>query len=120
MGRVVYTISVRLCRRTNLQKDARLFQIPPVPWLDELVIGGAVQLLPCSWQLEGQRRKRLPSSDTCDGLRIDGSHLVDARLAPEPGLGGVRIITGHDLRENDRGIVKVLIIPILRQSPIVL
>ena len=32
------------------------------------------------------------------------SHLVDARVAPEPNSGGVRIITGHD-QERKAGII---------------
>jgi hypothetical protein len=56
--------------------------------LDELVIGGAVQLLPCSWQSEDQRGAWLSSSDAGDGFGINGSHLVDSRVAPEPDSGG--------------------------------
>ena len=77
------------------EKDARLFQIPPVPRLDELVIGRAVQLLPHPSEFEDERREPDSSSDTGDGLRTDRSYLVDSRVAPEPDSGGVRIITGE-------------------------
>ena len=95
MGRAAYIINARLCRRTNLEEDTRIFQIPSVSRLDELVIGSAVQLLPRPRQFENQRRERRSSSDPRDGFGIDQSHLGNSRVAPTSYLGWTGIITGH-------------------------
>ena len=54
MARAACTINVRLCRRTNLEKDLGVFQVEPISSLDELALGGAIQLLPTPWQFANQ------------------------------------------------------------------
>jgi hypothetical protein len=95
MEQAACTINARLCRRTNLEKDPGVFQVEPVSPLDELALGGAIQLLPTPWQLAIEGRDPNPSSYASDGCGTDGSYLGHAGLATHTRPGWAGIITGH-------------------------
>jgi hypothetical protein len=97
MEQAACTINARLCRRTNLEKDPGVFQVEPVSPLDELALGGAIQLLPTPWQLAIEGRDPNPSSYASDGCGTDGSYLGHAGLATHTRPGWAGIITGHYL-----------------------